>query len=280
MLELALFSVALTILFISAYTDIRTREVPDWVNFFGIIAGFGIRLLWGVSTNDWSILGWGVLGFAAFFALAVLMYYTGQWGGGDSKLLMAMGALLGLQFTRDSIGIAFILWSLAAGAAYGLIWSLFLAISQGKQFMLKYKTLSRSIRWAHLPVLGVFVFGVAFAVASNDQWFRVLALCIAFIAPVLFYVGLGVKAVEQCCMYKITPPARLTEGDWIAKNVTHKGKYLCGPKDLGITKKQIQLLQKLKIKNVLVKEGIPFTPTFLIGFLLALWLGSPLKWFI
>jgi len=33
----------------------------------------------------------------------MLMFYTGQWGGGDSKMLMALGSLLGftLDFKKD-----------------------------------------------------------------------------------------------------------------------------------------------------------------------------------
>ncbi|GIU69536.1 MAG: hypothetical protein KatS3mg002_0772 [Candidatus Woesearchaeota archaeon] len=47
-------------------------------------------------------------------------------------------------------------------------------------------------------------------------------------------------------------------------------KYITGPKDLGISKEQIELLKKSKIKKVLVKEGIPFIPAFLIAFILTM----------
>ena len=52
MLEVVLFSVAFVLLVIGAITDIRMREVPDWTNFAGIVAGLGIRLLWSLQTND------------------------------------------------------------------------------------------------------------------------------------------------------------------------------------------------------------------------------------
>jgi Flp pilus assembly protein protease CpaA len=280
MLELALYSVAFLLLCIASYSDIRTREVPDWVNFSGIIFGFSARLLWSVQTGEWSVLGWGALGFLVFFGLACVMFYTGQWGGGDSKILMALGALFGFAFSLDAFWLTFLAWCLLAGAGYGVIWSAWLAIKHWKDFSREYSLLARKLRWAHLPAWSVLLLGFGFAIASDDETFRILMLIVALLVPVLFYLALTVKAVEHACMYKLLAPDKLTEGDWIAKEIHHKGKYLCGPKDLGITKTQIQELKKLKIKNVLVKEGIPFAPTFLIAFALALACGSPLAWFI
>jgi len=278
MLELALFSVALAILLIATYTDIRTREVPDWLNFAGIAAGIGIRLLWSLETGEWGVLGWGVLGFALLFVLGCIMYYTGQWGGGDSKLVMALGALIGLEFSWTGTLLSFLIWALLAGALYGLCWSVVLAAKNRAQFARKYRALSQTYRWAHVPAWLVLAFGIAFAIASDDILFRILVLVIGLCVPVLFYLALLVKAVEHCCMYKEYPVGRLTEGDWIAKPVIVKGRHICGPKDLGVSNKHIAELKKLRVKSVLVKEGIPFVPSFLLGFLLTLWLGSPIAW--
>ncbi len=280
MLEVVLFSIAFVLLVIAAITDLRTREVPDWVNFAGITAGLGIRLLWSLTTKDWSILGWGVVGFVAFFVIACLMFYTGQWGGGDSKLLMALGALFGFEFSLTHMSVMFFIWALIAGAVYGMGWSAVLAVKHWAVFVARFKTIARSVRWAYVPVLAVLVLGIAFAIASDDTLLRGLMFMIAVLVPVLFVATIGVKAVELSCMYKAVKPQQLTEGDWIAKPVTYRGKYVCGPKNLGITKETIQELKRLKIKQVIVKEGIPFTPSFLIAFLLALWVGNPLRWFV
>jgi Flp pilus assembly protein protease CpaA len=280
MLEALLLTIALVLLVVGAYSDIRTREVPDWVNFSGIVAGLGIRAVWGFTENDWSALGWGVLGFVVFFAIAIGMYYTGQWGGGDSKLLMAMGAILGLEFARSSPGISFLIWVVLAGALYGVVCSVYLALKNWKVFSSKYSEIFSTAKRVQIPVLLVLVFGFAFAIATDDVLFRILMLVIALAVPVLFYTAVGIKAVEKCCMYKTIPTSRLTEGDWIARQVKVKGEYICGPKDLGITKEQIAKLKKMKVKEVLVREGIPFVPSFLIAFLLYLWLGNPLRWFL
>ena len=67
-------------------------------------------------------------------------------------------------------------------------------------------------------------------------------------------------------MKKYYPIPKLTEGDWIAEDVKVNGKIICSPKDLGISKEQIKKLKHHNIKKVLVKEGIPFVPSFLIAF--------------
>jgi len=43
-----------------------------------------------------------------------------------------------------------------------------------------------------------------------------------------------------------------------------------------ITKRDIKYLKSLNIKQVLVKDGIPFVPPFLLGTVLALIFGNPL----
>jgi len=79
-------------------------------------------------------------------------------------------------------------------------------------------------------------------------------------------------------MLKQLSPERLTEGDWIAKDVIIAGKRIAGPKDLGVSKKQISLLQKLKrqrkLNTVLVKQGVPFVPSFLLAYIAALAFGN------
>ena len=52
------------------------------------------------------------------------------------------------------------------------------------------------------------------------------------------------------------------------------GKKICGPKDLGVSKKQIEKLldyeKKGRINEIQIKEGIPFIPSFLIAYVYTL----------
>ena len=78
-------------------------------------------------------------------------------------------------------------------------------------------------------------------------------------------------------MIKKVSVDKLTEGDWIVDDVKVGGKVICGPKDLGISKEQIIELKKLaedgKIKQVVIKEGIPFVPSFFMSFIVTYFFG-------
>jgi prepilin signal peptidase PulO-like enzyme (type II secretory pathway) len=81
-------------------------------------------------------------------------------------------------------------------------------------------------------------------------------------------------------MLKRVHPNKLTEGDWIVKDVVIGGKRITGPSDLGISMPQIRKLRALaakgKVRAVLIKQGMPFVPSFTFAFLLYLAFGNVL----
>ena len=60
---------------------------------------------------------------------------------------------------------------------------------------------------------------------------------------------------------------KLTEGDWLVENVYKSNRLICKAKNIGLEKKDIINLKKNKIKYVLIKQGMPFVPAFLFGFI-------------
>lgn len=275
MIEL-IYCVCLFLLIIGTFTDIKVREVPDWINYSGIFAGLGIRLIYSLYSFDWSFILEGVFGFGVFFAVGAAMFYLGQWGGGDSKLLMALGALLGLQLNLSHFTVGFVINLMIAGGIYGFIWSAALALKNNDKFLVEFKKrLDLHKKWRLLMIAFAFVFFVM-AFFVGDVFLKFMLVFLALFMPVMNYMIIFVKSVEYSCMYKKVKVSELTEGDWIAKDVFVKGRRICGPKDLGIEKKQITQLIKLKVKSIVIKSGIPFVPSFLIAFLLTLWLGNPL----
>src|SRR4051812_39246462 len=93
LLSFILFLLGLAGLLIGSVTDLQRREVPDYISFGLIAAAAGIRLLHAIISNDWLQLLIAAIGGLVCFALACLFFYTGQWGGGDAKMLIALGAL-------------------------------------------------------------------------------------------------------------------------------------------------------------------------------------------
>ncbi|MBN1544414.1 prepilin peptidase [Candidatus Woesearchaeota archaeon] len=273
--ETILFMIVFIALLIGSYTDFKVREVPDWLNYGLIFVGFGLRLIFSITYHDSDYIIHGLLGFGAFFIIALVMFYGGQWGGGDSKMVMGLGALLGLELSTDSFMVGFIINIVVFGAMFGLLFSVYLAAVNfrafAREFSRRFSDRKRE-KWA------VWIGTVLLLVVSAflPYYVRVPVVVLAGIVLLSFYVFVYLKAVEGSSMIKWVEPERLTEGDWVVEDVVVGRKRICGPKDLGLEMSQIKRLIRLKrqgkVKKVLIKYGIPFVPSFLIAFVVTyLW---------
>lgn len=275
--ESIIMLIAFVALLIGTYTDFKTREVPDWLNYGLIFVGFGVRIILTTVYHDWSYLLQGIIGFAAFFVIALVMFYAGQWGGGDSKMVMGLGALLGLELSLTSFFIGFLINIIIFGALFGLCFSVYLAIRNWKAFA---KGFSRQFAERKKEKWIVWISTILLLVLSVFAPFSVRVMVVVLAGMILssFYIFVYLKAVEHSSMIKWVEPALLTEGDWVVQDVFVGGKRICGPKDLGLEKSQIRKLIALKkngqIKKVLIKYGIPFVPGFLIAFIVTYFWGN------
>ncbi len=284
-------SIVFIALLIAAYCDLKTREVPDWLNYGLIAAGLGFAAIKSVISWSYWPLAYSLMGLAVFVALACLMFYSAQWGGGDSKLLMGLGAIFGLKFgisapfvVFDQMIIGFLVNLLFVAVIYGVTWSAVMAVVKRKLFLPRFKKDFERFKVFRYAVLGIAVLGLIFLYFSQDFLVKVSIVTFVLILFTTFYLWLFVKAVENSCMFKLVSPEKLTEGDWIAKEIRIGKKLIAGPKDLGISKEQIKELLKLKrqkgIKKILIKEGIPFVPSFLIAYIISLVWGNLVLLFI
>lgn len=272
-LNLLMLAIILIMLLIGSYTDIKSREVPDWVNYGLMFSALGIRLAYSLAESDWDYMIEGVFGFVAFLCLAYAMFYAGQWGGGDAKMVMGLGAMFGLKLELLDFSVSFLANIFLVGAAYGLVWTLSLAFFNWPSFKRELFRVLHSpnmLRVRKVVVLSsITIFVLAFLLHDITQ--KILVFLFAFFFLATYYLWVFIRAVEKSCMFKLVEPEMLTEGDWIAKDIIVGGKRICGPKDLGIEMKQIrkliQLKKQKKIRKVLIKEGIPFVPSFLLAFI-------------
>lgn len=288
---LIIYAATFLFLLIASISDLKTREVPDWLNYGSIGVGIGFNLIFSLIYADYSYLIRSLTGLGAAFVLAYLLFYTGQWGGGDSKALMGIGALLGLDwgfYKLDSMPLIFSLLIniLIAGAAYGLLWTLFLAAKNRRKFIKEVRVILNQ-KNAKRGKIALLILALAALIASFFPIlfnYKILLFGFAIAFYLTYYILVLTKAVEKSCMQKYVLPGKLTEGDWIVNDIKIGGKRICGPKDLGIEKKQIEALvgyyRAGRIKKVLIKEGIPFVPSFLAGFLATLAFGNILAYFL
>lgn len=86
-LEYSLIVLAL----VTSFTDIRTRRIPNWI----VAAGFAAGMSGNVHAFGWLGLRSALLGFLCGFALYLPLYLLQGRGGGDLKLMAAMGTITG-----------------------------------------------------------------------------------------------------------------------------------------------------------------------------------------
>ena len=84
---------ALTIIVVcvATYSDLRWRKIPNCLTLPAIALGFLLNFL----GNSWNGLLSASFGFLVGMGLLMLPYLLGGMGGGDVKLMGALGALLG-----------------------------------------------------------------------------------------------------------------------------------------------------------------------------------------
>lgn len=284
--QVVLIAATLVFLIAASYSDLKRREVPDWLSYGLVFSALGLRFIFSFE-NGWGIFLNGLFGFLVCLGIAYLFYLTNQWGGGDSKLLMGMGAVIGLgldfgNLSPDKFLSTFnfsLLWFFAGllffGALAGLLWALFIAVRERGKFAVEFKRLLGSIKKWHFLVLSV---SFGFLVLSYFYWFFWLLVVFSVGG---FYLLCFVKAVEKSCFVKELSTEELTEGDWLAEDVVVGGKNVV-KKGRGLEKKEIRKLRRLqgegKLKKMWVKVGVPFVPSFLAAYLAVIFGGTVWGW--
>jgi prepilin peptidase CpaA len=77
----------------AAASDLRWRKIPRTLTVAGLMLGLGYHLLHGGKFE----FAWAMLAALVGFALGLTFFYLGAIGGGDVKLITALGALLGFS---------------------------------------------------------------------------------------------------------------------------------------------------------------------------------------
>ncbi len=115
----------------AAFIDWRTHKLPNWLTVscfacalvFHFVAGF-FGDGGGFFNACWQV-GWALLGFATGFSILFVLWLIGGGGGGDAKLMGALGTWLMPQATLYVFIVSFVfvlilmwgvlLWSMATG---------------------------------------------------------------------------------------------------------------------------------------------------------------------
>lgn len=100
-------STFVVLLAVAAIWDLRVRRIPNALTAAGCVAGLALRVPGGIDA-----VGAGALGLVVAFAFGAVLFAVGGMGGGDVKLMAAVGAFLGLP----ALGYALVVTVVVGGA--------------------------------------------------------------------------------------------------------------------------------------------------------------------
>ena len=112
---IAVLGVALVV---AAVTDIRSGKIPNYVTYPAVLIGLAghtlLGGLWGAPDGDALGLMGALTGLAVGFVPLLLAWLTGGIGGGDAKLMAAVGTLTGWRFALAAMLYGFIVAAMMA----------------------------------------------------------------------------------------------------------------------------------------------------------------------
>jgi len=123
---------------LAATLDARSRRVPNWLTVGGAVAGFGLHGYAG----GWGGLKFSLLGLGLGFVLFLPLFALRGMGGGDVKLMAAIGAMAGVSNTfvifiltaviGGIVALGLVLWKGGLGRVMGNIGFIVRRLARGK----------------------------------------------------------------------------------------------------------------------------------------------------
>lgn len=166
-------AVLIAVIVPAAISDCRGGKISNWITYSGIAAGLvGHMLVGGITGND-RVMGfdYALAGLAVGFLPLAVAWMAGGMGGGDAKLMGAIGALMGPGFAFAGIFYGF---------AVAAIMAIFVMIRRRELR----KTLARVGRFLYLSLLP----GKKIDPATPDSARIPIGMALA--------LGAGIKLVE------------------------------------------------------------------------------------
>jgi len=102
------------VLLVAATFDLRHRIIPDWAS----VALVALFLLVNIAGGHWQVVGSGALAAGFLFLAGAGAFARGWLGGGDVKLMSALGCWAGLSGLGE-----FVMMTSLAGGALSLVYA-------------------------------------------------------------------------------------------------------------------------------------------------------------
>jgi len=151
------------------------------------------------------------------------------------------------------------------GMLYSLIYTSFL-IYRKKGFVKEFKKFMNGKEFFIYGLTGLGLL-IGLMLFSFGEIYLSISFFILGVVPLLYIYS---RIIDKVYMIKLVSPKKLTEGDWLFKDVKI-GKTIIKKKVDGLSREEIIILKKFG-KKVLIREGIPFAISFLLAFMVFVFL--------
>ncbi len=237
---------------IAGVWDLYTTDIPDEVSESMMIFGgfyWFIESLLIQNIKPFLIsLSVGIL----FFAFGYILYKTGQWGGGDAKLLSGVGFLIPFYKGIPYFSLAFVINVFVVGAVYVIIYALILGAMKNV-FPKFFKEIPK------IPLLVSLILIISGLFIPS----RITAV-LTELTGILILFWYYAKTIENHIFKRRVRISDVKVGDVLLKSKEWEG----------ITYDELKKLKRSKKKYVTIKEGVRFGPVFLFALIFTILYGN------
>jgi len=260
--QLILFGItALAILF-ATISDIKTFEIPDSISYFLIIFGISAQIILSVTSQSFEPLIALLTSLVLALVIATPLFLMGQWGGGDAKLLVGVAAMLPIYHTTPiPFILTFTINLFLLGGIYSIMIMTYLTIKNWK------KIVKISPKSKNLLTIALLSFLLPIIIKNPLIFiFPLLAVSVA-----ITYLAI---IIQKHLFIKKIKPAQLTEGDWVTKDLKIGNKIIYKVRKTGVFEEDIKKIQKHYKRQIEIKTGIAFGPSFLFSIIVSGYVGD------
>lgn len=273
-LSIPLF-VALSGSTLAALWDLKTTEIPDIIPHLMILFGILFHTFYSLYHENFSFLVYSLVYGLSFLGFGFLLYFLGQWGGGDAKVLAAIGFLLPLYPSSNFISfpLSFLFNVFFVGAVYIILYTLIFSFMNRKIWGFFFKEMRGYAKTLAVGSLSLFIL----LLATNFYFFSIrlkenliFSFSIPLLTSLLIIIIKFAKIVEDHGFKKRIPVSKLKVGDVLLESKVWEG----------ITERELKRIRRSKKKYVWIKEGVRFGPVFPLALILTLFYGDFISLFL
>ncbi|MEM7821236.1 MAG: A24 family peptidase [Candidatus Aenigmatarchaeota archaeon] len=268
---------------IASIFDLKTTEIPDKIPYAMILIAL---ILHGIQ----SIIQWNYKPFLnslisgiSLLAFGFVMYRFGQWGGGDAKILSAIGFLIpeppsGFSSLLLPFPASYLINVFLVGSIYMLFYAFVFSLINRRifyKFVEDIKASREVLSIGSFALLFSFLFinfllSTFFNLSFDFIFFLKSSFLLLFLTLFLFTIWRFTKAVEDFGFKKRIHVSKLKVGDVLLKSKLWEG----------ITEKELKKIRRSGKKFIYIKEGVRFAPSFPLALFFTLFFGDVLLVFM